>query len=157
MGINLNKEYLKMLKKIISIFLIFTFAIFLLGLFTPIAMSDYFPNQTMAEYDMRLRYFPDVASNLYRICDNDGNLVRFIEFKDVTYSLLEDFTEITDDIKFAFNLNINTEFVNNEYMEFILLNKNEIIVYNNGVKVPVEKFGEYNIIHIIDSGLITIS
>lgn len=146
-----------MLKKIVVIFLVFTFAIFLLGLFAPIAMGDYFPSPTVTEHDMRLRYFPDVASNLYRICDNNGNLVRFIKFKDVTYSLLDDFTGITSDVKFAFNLNINTELVNDEYMELILLNKNEINVYNNGVKVPVEKFGEYNIVHVINSGLITVS
>lgn len=146
-----------MLKKIVSIFLVFVFAVFLLGLFAPIASADSFPSPTVTEHDMRLRYFPDVASNLYRICDNDGKLVRFIEFKDVTYSLLDDFTGITSDVKFAFNLNINTEFVNDEYMELILLNENEITVYNNGIKVPVEKFGEYNIVHIIDSGLITVS
>ena len=143
-----------MLKKIVIIFI---FAAFLFEFFTPIANADYFPGPTVTKHDMRLRYFPDIASNLYRICDSDGNLVRFIEFKDVTYSLLEDFTEITPDVKFAFNLNINTEFVNDEYMELILLNENEIIVYNNGIKVPVEKFGEYNIVHVIDSGLITIS
>ena len=146
-----------MLKKIVSIFLVFVFAIFLIGCIIPIANADYFPSPTMTKHDMRLRYFPDVASNLYRICDSDGNLVRFIEFKDVTYSLLDDFTGITSDIKFAFNLNINAELINNEYMELILINENEINVYNNGIKVPVEKFGKYNIVHIIDSGLITIS
>lgn len=146
-----------MLRKIASIFLVFVFAIFLMAYIIPIANADYFPNPTVTEHDMRLRYFPDVASNLYRICNNGGNLVRFIEFKDVTYSLLDDFTEITPDVKFAFNLDINTEFINDEYMELILLNENEINVYNNGVKVPVEKFGEYNIVHIIDSGLVTVS
>lgn len=146
-----------MLKKIVSIFLVFVFAIFLMGCIIPMANADYFPSPTITEHDMRLRYFPDVASNLYRICDNDGNLVRFLEFKDVTYSLLDDFTGITSDVKFAFNLNINTEFVKDEYMELILLNENEINVYNNGVKVPVEKFGKYNIVHVIDSGLITVS
>lgn len=143
-----------MLRKIVSIFLVFVFAIFLMG---SVANADYFPSPTVTEHDMRLRYFPDVASNLYRICDNDGNLVRFIEFKDVTYSLLDDFTGITSDVKFAFKLDINTEFVKDEYMELILINENEINVYNNGVKVPVEKFGKYNIAHIIDSGLVTIS
>ena len=146
-----------MLKKIVSTFLVFVFAIFLIGCIVPIASADYFPSPTVTEHDMRARYFPDIASNLYRICDNDGNLVRFIEFKDVTYSLLDDFTGITSDVKFAFNININTEFINDEYMELILINENEINVYNNGIKVPVEKFGEYNIVHIIDSGLITIS
>ena len=146
-----------MLKKIVSIFLVFVFAIFLIGCIIPIANADYFPSPTMTEHDARLRYFPDVASNLYRICDSDGNLVRFIEFKDVTYSLLDDFTGITSDIKFAFNLNINAELINDEYMELILLNENEITVYNNGIKIPVEKFGKYNIAHVINSGLITIS
>lgn len=146
-----------MLKKIVSIFLVFTFAIFLLGFFAPIANASHLPSPTITDHDMRLRYFPDVASNLYRICDRNGNLVRFIEFKDVTYSLLDDFTGITSDVKFAFNLSINTEFVNDEYMELILLNENKINVYNNGIKVPVEKFDEYNIVHIINSGLITIS
>lgn len=146
-----------MLKKIVSIFLVFVLATFLIGYIIPIANADYFPSPTMTKHDMRLRYFPDIVSNFYRICDNDGNLVRFIEFKDVTYSLLDDFTGITSDVKFAFNLNINTKFINDEYMELILLNENEITVYNNGIKVPVEKFGEYNIVHVIDSGLITIS
>lgn len=142
-----------MLRKIVSVFLVFVFVIFLMGS----ANADYFPSPAVKEHDMRLRYFPDVASNLYRICDNDGNLVRFLEFKDVTYSLLDDFIGITSDVKFAFNLNINTEFINDEYMELILLNENEIKVYNNGVQVPVKKFGKYNIVHIIGSGLITIS
>lgn len=146
-----------MLRKIVSIFLVFVFSVFLIGCIIPVANADYVPSLTVTEHDMRLRYFPDIASNLYRICDNDGNLVRFIKFKDVTYSLLENFTGITSDVKFAFNLNINTELVNDEYMELILFNENEIIVYNNGIKVPVEKFGEYNIVHIIDSGLITVS
>lgn len=146
-----------MLKKIVSTFLVFVFAIFLIGCIVPVANADSYPSPTVTEHDMRLRYFPDVASNLYRICDNNGKLVRFIEFKDVTYSLLEDFAGITPDVKFAFNIDINTEFVNDEYMELILLNENEITVYNNGIKVPVEKFGEYNIVHVIDSGLITIS
>lgn len=146
-----------MLKKIVSIFLVFAFGIFLMGFIVPVANADSFPSPTVTEHDMRVRYFPDVASNLYRICDNDGNLVRFIEFKDVNYSLLDDLKKITSDVKFAFNIDINTEFVNDEYMELILLNENEITVYNNGIKVPVEKFGEYNIVHVIDSGLITVS
>jgi len=146
-----------MLKKIVSIFLVFVFAVFLMGYIVPVANADYFPSPTITEHDIRLRYFPDVASNLYRICDSDGNLVRFIEFEDVNYSLLDDLKKISPDVKFAFNIDINTELGNNEYMELILLNENEINVYNNGVKVPVEKFGEYNIVHIIDSGLITVS
>jgi len=146
-----------MLKKIVSIFLVFVFAVFLMGYIVPVANADYFPSPTITEHDIRLRYFPDVASNLYRICDSDGNLVRFIEFEDVNYSLLDDLKKIPPDVKFAFNIDINTELGNNEYMELILLNENEINVYNNGVKVPVEKFGEYNIAHIIDSGLVTIS
>lgn len=146
-----------MLRKIVSIFLVFVFSVFLIGCIVPVANADYIPSLTVTAHDMRLRYFPNVASNLYRICDNDGKLVRFIEFKDVIYSLLDDFTGITSDVKFAFNLSINTELVNDEYMELILLNENEINVYNNGVKVPVEKFGKYNIVHIINSGLITIS
>ena len=146
-----------MLKKIVSIFLVFVFAIFLMSFTVPVANADSFLSPTVTEHDMRLRYFPDVASNLYRICDKDGNLVRFIEFKDVNYSLLDDLKEITSDVKFAFNIDINTEFVNNEYMELILIDENEINVCNNGIKVPVEKFDEYNIVHIINSGLVTIS
>jgi hypothetical protein len=146
-----------MLRKIVSIFLVFVFAIFLMGCIIPVANADSFPSPTVTEHDMRARYFPDVASNLYRICDSDGNLIRFIEFKDVNYSLLDDLKKITSDVKFAFNIDINTEFANDEYMELILLNENEITVYNNGIKVPVEKFGEYNIVHIIDSGLIIVS
>ena len=146
-----------MLRKIVSIFLVFVFAIFLMGCIIPVANADSFPSPTVTEHDMRARYFPDVASNLYRICDSDGNLIRFIEFKDVNYSLLDDLKKITSDVKFAFNIDINTEFANDEYMELILLNENEITVYNNGIKVPVEKFGEYNIVHVIDSGLITVS
>lgn len=146
-----------MLKKIVSIFLMFTFAIFLMGFIAPVANANSFLSPTVTEHDMRLRYFPDVASNLYRICDNDGNLVRFIEFKDVNYSLLDDLKKITSDVKFAFNIDINTEFANDEYMELILIDENEINVYNNGIKVPVEKFGEYNIVHVINSGLITVS
>ena len=104
-----------MLKKIVSIFLVFAFGIFLMGFIVPVANADSFPSPTVTEHDMRARYFPDVASNLYRICDNDGNLVRFIEFKDVNYSLLDDLKKITSDVKFAFNIDINTEFVNDEY------------------------------------------
>jgi hypothetical protein len=145
-----------MLRKIVSIFLVFAFVVFLIGCIIPVANADYFPNSTATKHDMRLRYFPDVASNLYRVCNNEGKITRFIEFKDVTYSLLEDFKDIPEDVNFAFTLTINTEFTDGEYMELIFLNENEINVYNNGVKVPVEKVGKYNIAHIYESGLITI-
>ena len=145
-----------MLRKIVSIFLVFIFVVFLIGCIIPVANADYFLSPTVTKHDMRLRYFPDVASNLYRVCNNEREITRFIEFKDVTYSLLEDFKDIPEDVNFAFTLSINTEFTDGEYMELIFLNENEINVYNNGVKVPVEKVGKYNIAHIYESGLITI-
>ena len=108
-------------------------------------------------HDTRVMYLPSVGTNLYRICNEDGNLSRFLEFKDVNYILINSLDELPQDTRFAVYLEINTEFKDNEYMELIILDENEITVYNNKIKVPVEKFGEYNIVHIIDSGLITIS
>jgi hypothetical protein len=145
-----------MLKKIVSIFLMFAFAIFLIGFIAPVANADSFPSPTVTENDMRLRYFPDIITDLYRICDNDGNLTRFVELKDVSYSLLEDFAGIDKNVKFAFNIETKSELADDEYMELIVIDKNDIEVYDNGVKVPVEKVGEYNIVHLREAGLITI-
>ena len=108
-------------------------------------------------HDTRVMYLPSVGTNLYRICNEDRSLSRFLEFKDVNYILIDSLDGLPQDTRFAVYLQINTEFENNEYMELIILDENEIDVYNNGIKVPVEKFNKYNIIHIIDSGLVTIS
>ena len=93
-------------------------------------------------HDARVMYLPSVGTNLYRICNEDGSLSRFLEFKDVNYILVDNLDGLPKDTRFAVYLEINTEFKNNEYMELIILDENEINVYNNG---------------IIDSGLITIS
>ena len=145
-----------MLRKIVSIFLVFVFSVFLIGYIVPIASADYFPSPTMTKHDMRLRYFPDIASNLYRICDNDGNLVRFLELEDVSYSIAdEDF--YYKDAKYVMRIDINTKLVNDEYMELIIRDEDEITVYLNDIKVPVEKIGKFNIVHVIDSGLMIIN
>lgn len=145
-----------MLKKIVSIFIVFAFAIFLLGYFTPTTFAEYYPSPTITKQDMKWRQFPSVATNLYRVCDNDGNLVRFLELEDVSYSIAdEDF--YYKDAKYVMRIDINTELVNDEYMELIIRDENEITVYLNDIKVPVEKIGKFNIVHVIDSGLMIIN
>jgi len=119
------------------------------------SFADY-SSPYITEHDIRIRYFPNIATNLYRICDSNGNLTRFLEFKDVQFEIVDDLTDINSGDKFVFKITINTQFIKDEYMELIILDENEITVYNNDIKIPVDKIGEYNIIHIIDSGIIRI-
>lgn len=120
------------------------------------ASAEYYPSPQVTEHDIRVWYFPDIATNLYRVCDNNGKLIRFIDFQDVAIELMDDLTDAHSGDKFVFKITLKSPLVKDEYMELIILDENEITVYNNDIKVPVDKIGEYNIIHIIDSGIIRI-
>jgi len=137
-------------------FLIFILiCIILVGFNELKSFADYL-SPFVTEHDIRIRYFPNITTNLYRICDNNGKLVRFIDFQDVTIELMDDLTDAYPGDRFVFKINLKTSLVKDEYMELIILDENEITVYNNDIKVPVDKIGEYNIVHIIDSGIIRI-
>ena len=127
-----------------------------MGIYDAQAFAEYYPSPTITKQDIKWRQFPSVATNLYRIYDNDGNLVRFLELEDVSYSIAdEDF--YYKDAKYVMRIDINTKLINDEYMELIIRDEDEITVYLNDIKVPVEKIGKFNIVHVIDSGLMIIN
>lgn len=140
--------------KQIIVFLLIVILISSIGFLT---YADYYPSPTVTEHDIRTRYYPSITTNVYRVCNSKGELVKFFDLRDVSYDLMDDLTDIHSGDRFVFNISLKTELVRDEYMELIVVDEDEIIVYNNDVKVPVEKFGEYNIIHVIESGIIRIT
>lgn len=138
-----------------SIIIICILLIIAIGITNIHSFAEYYPSPTVTERDFKTRYFPSIATNLYRICDNEGNLIRFLELQDVTYSIADEGFYYKD-AKYVMEININTKFVKDEYMELIIRDTDEITVYLNDIKLPVDKIGEFNIIHVIDSGLMRI-
>lgn len=120
------------------------------------SFADYYPSPTITEHDIRVRYYPSITTNVYRVCNSDGQLIKFFDLRDVSYDLMDDLTDAHSGDKFVFSIKLNTELNDDEYMELIVIDENELTVYNNDIKVPVEKFDKYNIIHIIESGIVHI-
>lgn len=145
-----------MLRKIVSIFLVFVFTIFLMGYIIPVANADYFPSPTVSEKDLRVRYLPNIATNLYRVCDSDGRFVKFINFKDVSIELMDDLTDIQSNDKFVFKITIDTELNDGEYVELVILDYEILNVFLNDKSIAVDKYEQFNVIHINESGVIRI-
>jgi len=138
-----------------QLMLIFIFIIIISFTVIPIALADY-PSPYVTKHDMRVRYFPPIATNLYHIYDNNGQLIRFLEFDAVKIDLMEDLDKAYYNDKYVFQIDINTQFAENEYMELIIRDNETLTVYNNNIQIPVDKIGTYNILHITESGTIRI-
>ena len=135
--------------------LILVFAIILSMIFVPIAFAGY-PSPTVSERDIRVRYLPNIATNLYRVCDSDVRFVKFISFKNVSIELMDDLTDIQSNDKFVFKITIDTELNDGEYVELVILDYEILNVFLNDKSIVVDKYEQFNVIHITESGLIRI-
>lgn len=81
--------------------------------------------------------------------------MHFLEFKDIAFEVVDD-GEFYHNAKYVVKVTINTSLNEGEYIELIICDNNDINVFLDGVAVPVEKYGEYNVIHLAHSGILTI-